>query len=135
MEEQGKEVFLGKDTSTKVTKETKFGTTIGQLRAYNKDLTPIDWERYPKITVTAAEDLDKFQYGIIKINIKNWRDDDLGLCGDDYYIQIDGLMSVIYNVYAKTLNDLRRATIRQKTVKMYGILKMFVYKVRRLFSK
>jgi len=121
----------GKDISQKVTKETNFGTSIGQLRAYRADRTPIDYKGYPKITVTAAEDLHSFQYGIIKITIQLQKD----FTPIDYYIQVDGLMSIVYSVYAKTLNDLRRATIRQKTVRMYGICKMMLYRVKRLFWK
>ena len=47
MEDQG--TSMGKDTSLKVTKEVKFGTTVGDLRVYNEDLTPRDYDSLPLI--------------------------------------------------------------------------------------
>lgn len=113
-----------KDKSTKVTTEESFGTTKGDLRVYTEGLTPIDFDEYPKVTITTAEDLDKFQYGIVRITVQNSAEE----IPYSYLIQIDGLMSCVYSVYAKTLNDLRKATIRQKTVRMYSIFRMLFEK-------
>jgi hypothetical protein len=114
---------IGKDKSQKITKATSFGTTIGDLRLYNEDLTPREFDSNPMITITAAEDLKKFQYGIIRIDIN-----DCGGKQGSYLVQIDGLMSIVYSVYAKTLNDLRKPSFRQKTVRMWGIF-------RKLFER
>lgn len=131
MEEQAQEVALDKDKSLKVTKATNFGTSIGDLRVYNDDLTPRDYDSYPKITITAAEDLGKFQYGIIKITVQNMEYSPKM----EYLVQVDGLMSIVYSVYAKTLNDLRAEKFREKTIRMWGILKMSVFRIKRLFGK
>ena len=121
-----------KDQSLKVTQSEKFGKTIGDLRVYNEDLTPVDYDSYPKITITAGEDLDKFQHGIIRITTKHIVDGGI-IRKKTFLIQVDGLMSIVYAVYAKTLNDLRRATIRQKTVRVWGIIRKVVEHFRRKF--
>ncbi len=117
MEDQG--TSMGKDTSLKVTKEVKFGTTVGDLRVYNEDLTPRDYDSLPLITLKIAEDLDKFQYGIIRICINE------GGIEKSYLVNIDGVMSLIYSVYAKNLNEMRSPNFRQKAVRFHGLLKTF----------
>lgn len=122
--QEGKEIDVSKSTSTKITESEKFGTYKGDLRVYKKNLEPIDFNDYPKFTITVAEDLDKFQYGYIVVTVKN----SPKARERRYIIQIDGLLSLVYSVYAKTLNNLRKATIRQKTVRVYGIF-------RKIFDK
>lgn len=115
-----------KDPSQKVTNSTKFGLTKGDLRTYQEDLTPNDWDGYPKVTVSLGEDLEKFQNGIVRFDIQH----DQYSAPRTYLIQVDGLMSIIYAVYAKTLNDLRRATIRQRTVRVWGIFRKMIEKLK-----
>lgn len=117
MEEQKDEV-LTKDSSLRVTKEMDFGTSKGQLRVYNNNVTPKEYEEYPKVTITVAEDLKKFQYGIIKITTQESSDSP----EYDYLVQVDGLMSIVYATYAKTLNELRKPTFRDKGVRMQNKL-------------
>jgi len=120
-----------KDKDQRLTKERNFGTTIGQLRVYNDDLTPRDYDWYPKVVVSAAENLDKFQYGIIKIAVEDCE----GAEKKEYLVQVDGLMAIVYNVYAKTLNDLRRPSFRDKTVRMWGFFKILLYKIKKRFGE
>jgi len=121
-----------KDQSKKVTNSKNFGKTVGDLRVYNEDLTPIDYDSFPKVTITTGEDLDKYQHGIIRITTKHLVDGGI-IREKSFLIQVDGLMSIVYAAYAKTLNDLRRATIRQKTVRVWGIVRKIVEHFRRKF--
>lgn len=116
-----------KDPSQKVTNNTKFGLTKGDLRTYQEDLTPNDWNGFPKVTVSLGEDLEKYQNGIIRLDIQH----DQYSAPRSYLIQVDGLMSIVYAVYAKTLNDLRRATIRQRTVRVWGIFRKLIEKLKK----
>ena len=111
--EEAQEAKLDKDKSLKITTETHFGTTKGDLRVYREDLTPIDYDSFPKVIITAAEDLEKFQKGIIRIEVEDFCRDK-----ESYLIQVDGLLSIVYSVYANTLNDLRTPSFRQKTVRL-----------------
>ena len=117
-----------KDPSQKVTNNTKFGLTKGDLRTYQEDLTPNDWDGFPKVTVSMGEDLEKYQNGILRISTEYVEDGTIR--NHDILIQVDGLMSIVYAVYAKTLNDLRRATIRQRTVRVWGIFRKLIEKLK-----
>jgi hypothetical protein len=115
-----------KNLSQNVTNDDNFGLTKGDLRVYDENLNPVDWDNYPKITVSMGEDLEKYQKGMIRIDIARAED----VAVQSYWIQVDGLMSIVYSVYAKTLNDLRRATIRQQTIRMWGFFRKLFDKLR-----
>lgn len=57
--EEAKDEVLTKDSSLRVTKEMDFGTSKGQLRVYNNNVTPKEYEEYPKVTITVAEGIEK----------------------------------------------------------------------------
>jgi hypothetical protein len=116
-----------KSTSVNVTNDENFGLTKADLRVYESNLTPVDWDNYPKITISMGEDLEKYQKGMIRIDIMQDNDKEI----QSYWIQVDGLMTIVYSMYAKTLNDLRRATIRQKTVRVWGILRKIWEKFKK----
>lgn len=122
-----------KDQTNKVTTETSFGETRGDLRVYREDMTPQDYDAFPKVTITMGEDLDKFQYGIMRITTQNIVDGGT-IREKSYLVQVDGVMSIIYSVYAKTLNDLRKATFRQKTIRIYGFFKMLAIKLKQKYG-
>lgn len=126
--EETKDEVLDKDSSLRVTKETSFGTSKGQLRVYNSNITPKEYEEYPKVTITVAEDLKKFQYGIIKITTQESAES----AEYDYLVQVDGLMSIVYATYAKTLNELRAPSFRDRGVRMQNKLRSVL---NRLFKK
>jgi hypothetical protein len=116
-----------KNTSVNVTNDENFGLTKADLRVYNEDLSMVDWDSFPKVTISMGEDLEKYQKGIIRISIQTVPE----IPAKEFLIQVDGLMTVVYSMYAKTLNDLRRATIRQKTVRVWGILRKFWEKLKK----
>lgn len=106
-----KKIALNKGISHNVTAEKKFKTIVGDLLVYSKDLKPIGYDN-PKITLTVAENVDSFQKGIVKMEVQ----------GVSYYLHIDGILSCIYSGYAKNLNDLRKPTLRQQTVRLKSFL-------------
>lgn len=111
-----------------VTEDTKYGLTKADLRTYYFDNTEIDWKDYPKVTITLGDSLNAYQKGIITFSVKypeRGKEKEL-----TFRVQVDGLMSVVYSMYAKTLNELRKATIRQKTARVWGITKKLWYKLR-----
>ena len=116
-----------KNTSVNVTNDDKFGLTKADLRVYNEDLSMVDWDSFPKVTISMGEDLEKYQKGIIRITTQV---NEFSM-PEEFIIQVDGLMTVVYSMYAKTLNDLRRATIRQKTVRVWGILRKFWERLKK----
>ena len=113
-----------KDPSLKLTNSKSPGKTIADLRAYNEDMTPVEFKDYPRIKITTAENEEKYQHGIIKLEVQGT---EFSL-PESYWLQVDGLMSVVYHTYANSLNDLRKPTFRQKTARIHGI-------IRRIFNK
>jgi len=111
-----------KNKSTKITNSTKFGKTIGNLRVYREDLTPLDFDDYPQIIVSAGEDLKKFQYGFIRIKIKKNKEE-----SESYLVQVDGLLTIVYGVYAKVLNSFRNKNTN--SVRIYGFFRKLYNKI------
>jgi hypothetical protein len=120
---------MEKNTSPNITNTENKGATVADLRAYKEDLTEIDWNEYPKVTISMGETTEMYQKGIIRISIQH-RIDGNEIGTRDILIQVDGLLSVVYSMYAKTLNDLRKATIRQKTMRAWGILRKLWEKLK-----
>lgn len=122
------EVKLGKSLSKKLTETTEFKTARGDLLIYNEDLTEHGYDN-PKITLVISEDLEKHQFGIARLIIADSES------RKSYLVHVDGLLSTIYAAYAKSLNDLRKPTIRQKTVRMAGYFTELFGRVRHSFQK
>lgn len=116
-----------KNPSPKITNDRNFGLTKGDLRVYNEDLTMKEWDEYPKITVSMGENLEAYQNGIMRIAIQIIPE----IPAKEFLIQVDGLMSIVYSVYAKTLNDLRRPTMRQKTIRIWGFFRKLFEKLKK----
>jgi hypothetical protein len=108
----------------KLTNEEKFKTIAGDLRVYNEEMKARDFDDYPKINVKVAEDLKKFQYGYIVLTIQQSPKAPV----KRYIVQVDGLLSIVYSVYAKTLNSLRKPTIRQRAIRIHGVLRRAIDK-------
>lgn len=108
---------MEKDTSLKITNSPYPGKTMADLRLYNPDLTPVDFNQYPKMVVTMAENEEKYQYGYVKLDI--FKDKDTK---ESYFFHVDGLMSIVYNTYARSLNDLRRPTFKMQAVRFHSFL-------------
>lgn len=107
-------VELGKSLSKKLTETTEFKPARGDLMQYNEDLTEKGYDN-PRLTLSISEDLEKHQFGIARLSIT----DDEGK-GKSYLVHVDALLSCIYASYAKSLNDLRKPTIRQRSIQMRG---------------
>lgn len=119
-----------KDKSDKITNSEDFGLTKADLKVYNDDLSIKSWDEYPKITISLGEDLQKYQKGIMRVEIKDFSDG-INSQSRSYLIQVDALMSIVYSAYAGSLNDLRRATIRQKAYRIWGIVRKLFDKIRK----
>lgn len=115
-------VELGKSLSKKLTETTEFKPSRGDLMLYNEDLTEKGYDD-PRVTLSISEDLAKHQFGIARLTIEDKEGK-----GQSYLIHVDGMLSCIYASYAKSLNDLRKPTIRQRSIQMRGYF-------RDLFSK
>lgn len=105
-----------KSQSLNITDSTEFKTSRGDLLQYNEDLTVKGFDN-PTITLTASEDLGKHQKGIVRITVEKEH------TKETYLVHVDGMMSVVYASYAKTLNDLKKPTFRMKTLRVIGFIK------------
>lgn len=124
------EVEVNKGMGKKVTDGTSFKPCKGDLMVYNEDLTEKGYDT-PRITLSIAEDLEKFQFGIAKLTVEYEEDGTLRTF--ETLIHVDGIMSTIYAAYARNLNDLKRATIRQKTVRMYNKISDIFWYLKNLY--
>jgi hypothetical protein len=132
--EQEKKVELDKNTSPDITTEENFRTIKGDLLQYNDDLTPRGYAD-PTITLTVAEDLKKFQRGIVKITIARNDTDGKITATEEYLFHIDGILSCIYSGYAKNLNVLRKPTLKQKAVHFQSKILNLIDRVSAALAK
>ena len=122
--QDGKKIVLKKDASTKITRSKYTGITQARILTYTENLT-LDKTDNTIFTITLGEDKDKFEEGVARIEIqKN------GIVVDAL-VNIDVLITVMQQKYAKTITDIEVKERRKKQmIKYINFFKRFMDKFR-----